>query len=616
MPGILETIETPEDLKRLSMAELDELAKELRAFILENVSRTGGHLASSLGAVELTLALHYVFNTPLDKIVWDVGHQAYAHKIVTGRRERFSTLRQYGGLSPFINPNESLYDTFVSGHVGNAISAASGLCEAMRFAGNPNKVIAVIGDGSLSNGLTFEGLNFVGKREQNLIVVLNDNKMSISSTVGALADYLSRIMTSKTVRDLKEEVKTGIRRLPVIGDRIFSMVKYIENNLKGMIAPGVLFEEMGLRYLGPIDGHNISHLVETFKNVSMMKGPIIIHVHTEKGHGYKPAQRNPEHYHGVGKFNLINGESEAKVNGRTYSQVFGDTLVELASKDPRVIAVSAAMTSGTGLKRFAHTFPDRFYDVGIAEGHAVTMSAAMALSGLRPYVAIYSTFLQRGYDEIIHDVALQKAPVVFAIDRAGLVGEDGPTHHGIFDIPYLRCIPNITLMIPRDQIMLSHMLKQTLMIQGPVAIRYPRGRVQPNPLGYRGLELGKAEVLRDGDRISVFCCGPLCYSALEAVRGIDGVAVVDMVFAKPIDASTIRSFVAKTKGRFVVVEGSSVKGGLGSAVLEVLDDMNMPFRFKLLGIPDRFVSHGSVGRLTRLLELDAEGIRNAIKAIL
>ncbi|RLB00949.1 MAG: 1-deoxy-D-xylulose-5-phosphate synthase, partial [Deltaproteobacteria bacterium] len=368
MPGILETIETPEDLKRLSMAELDELAKELRAFILENVSRTGGHLASSLGAVELTLALHYVFNTPLDKIVWDVGHQAYAHKIVTGRRERFSTLRQYGGLSPFINPNESLYDTFVSGHVGNAISAASGLCEAMRLAGNPNKVIAVIGDGSLSNGLTFEGLNFVGKREQNLIVVLNDNKMSISSTVGALADYLSRIMTSKTVRDLKEEVKTGIRRLPVIGDRIFSMVKYIENNLKGMIAPGVLFEEMGLRYLGPIDGHNISHLVETFKNVSMMKGPIIIHVHTEKGHGYKPAQRNPEHYHGVGKFNLINGESEAKVNGRTYSQVFGDTLVELASKNPRVIAVSAAMTSGTGLKRFAHTFPDRFYDVGIAEG--------------------------------------------------------------------------------------------------------------------------------------------------------------------------------------------------------------------------------------------------------
>ncbi len=616
MASMLESVNTPDDLKKLSIYELEDLAKEIRTFILKNVSRTGGHLASSLGAVELTLALHYVFNAPLDKIVWDVGHQAYAHKIVTGRRDRFSTLRQYRGLSPFVNPKESAYDTFVSGHVGNAISAASGLCEAMRLAGNPNKVIAVIGDGSLSNGLTFEGLNFVGKREQNLIVVLNDNKMSISNTVGALADYLSRMMTSKTVRDLKEEVKSRIRKVPVFGDRVFRLVKYVENNLKGMITPGVLFEEMGLRYVGPIDGHNISHMVETFRNISRMKGPIIIHVHTEKGHGYKPAQRDPEHYHGVGSFNLKNGEPEAGGRKQTYSHVFGDTMMSLASTDPRVIAISAAMTAGTGLKKFAHAFPERFYDVGIAEGHAVTMAAAMALNGLRPYVAIYSTFLQRGYDEIIHDVALQKAPVVFAIDRAGLVGEDGPTHHGIFDIPYLRCIPNITLMVPRDQVMLFHMLKEALKIQGPVAIRYPRGAVEPNPLEYKGLEIGKAEVLRDGDKASVFCCGPLCYSALEATRDIDGVAVIDLVFAKPIDDHAIRDFVAKTSGRFVVVEGSSVKGGIGSSVLETLDGMDMPLKFKLLGIPDRFVEHGSVGSLTKLLNLDAEGIRKAVKAIL
>lgn len=616
--GILRTISCPADLKGLSTVELETLAREVRDFIITTVSRTGGHLASSLGTVELTIALHRVFNAPRDKIVWDVGHQAYTHKILTGRRDLFPTLRQHGGLCPFISPAESPYDAFISGHTGNALPAASGICETMSKAESPSRVVAVIGDGSLSNGLTFEGLNFAGMRKQNLIVVLNDNTMFISKRVGAVADYLSRTMTSRRARDVREGVKQALKRIPVFGNAVYRAAKLIEGNLKSAVTEGLLFEEMGFRYVGPIDGHNMAHLVEAFQNVAAWDEPILLHVITQKGRGYHPAVRDPEHYHGVGKFDLENGNSikGAAATETTYSDVFGRALIELAGRDPRIIAMSAAMTTGTGLKEFAARYPERFYDVGIAEGHAVTMAAAMSLYGLRPVVAIYSTFLQRGFDSIILDVALQNAPVVFAVDRAGLVGADGPTHHGTFDLAYLRSIPNLTVMVPRDQGMLERMLEMGLNLHRPVVIRYPRDRVVDHPLKGSRLRHGKCDVLKKGMGAVVFCAGPLCYTALEAVSDLEDVAVVDLVFARPLDAKAVRDHVAACNGRFVVVEDGCVHGGIGSAVLEVLQDMDVPLRFRLLGIPDRFVEHGPVADLRRIIGLDAQGIRTAVGEVL
>ncbi len=615
--SILARVATPQDLKKLSIEELTELCAEVREFIIHHVSQTGGHLASSLGAVELTLALHYVFSTPEDKILWDVGHQAYAHKIITGRKELFPRLRQMGGLSPFINPAESVYDPFVSGHAGNAISAASGICEAFEITGNPAHVIAVIGDGSLSNGLTFEGLNFAGVRKQNLIVVLNDNEMFISSRVGALADYLSRLMTSRTMRGFKEGIKSTLHNMPLVGESIYRLSKHIETNLKGVVVSGSnLFEEMGFRYIGPIDGHNTAHLVEGFQNISRMQGPIFMHVITEKGHGYIPAEMDPEHFHGVGTFHKINGEAKTANKRPTYADVFGQTMIEMAQADERIVAVTAAMASGTGLKPFAKAFPARFFDVGIAEGHAVTMAAGMAKYGLKPVVAIYSTFLQRAYDEIIHDVALQNAPVVFAIDRAGLVGPDGSTHHGLFDIAYLRSIPNMTVLIPRDQHMLRCMLNQAFSIGGPVAIRYPRDSVVEEPLPCHGFSVGRAQVLKDGTRAVVFCAGPGCYRILEACRDIEGVAVVDLCSAKPLDRDTITELVRAASGRFVVVEDGTAQGGVGSAVLEVLSGLDMPLHFRLLGLPDRFIEHGGSEPLRAQLGLDTQGIMASIRDIL
>lgn len=616
MRNLLETISSPKDLKPLSVQELEALALEVREFIIENVSRTGGHLASSLGTVELTLALHYVFNAPHDKILWDVGHQAYAHKILTGRRELFSTLRQTGGMSAFINPKESPYDPFVSGHTGNAIPAASGICETLTKAECKNRVIAVIGDGSLSNGLTFEGLNFVGTNKQKLIVVLNDNKMFISPRVGAVADYLSRTMTSRKVREVKEEIKSILKSIPLCGEAIYRFAKHIESNLKGAVTEGLLFEELGFRYVGPIDGHRIDHLIQAFRNISTMHEPIFLHVITRKGNGYRPAMKDPEHFHGVGKFELDNGDLKTEPDAVTYSDVFGKVLARIAKRDPRIIAISAAMTAGTGLKNFASRFPDRFFDVGIAEGHAVTMAAGMALYGLKPVVAIYSTFLQRSYDEIIHDVALQNAPVIFAVDRAGLVGSDGPTHHGIFDLAYFRSIPNVTVLAPRDHLMLERMLVHAVRIQGPVAIRYPRDKIIADPVKAGNVKSGKAEVLREGKRLAVFCIGPLCYDALEAAEGIEGVAVVDLVCAKPLDKETVRRVVEECQGRFIVVEEGCIHGGVGSAVVESLRDLQHPLRFDLLGVPDAFIEHGSLRDLKKFLGLDPEGIRRAMTKLL
>ena len=446
-------------------------------------------------------------------------------------------------------------------------------------------------------------------------MVLNYNKVFISKTVGAIADYLSRVMTSKKVRDIKEGIKPTLKGLPLVGERLFRIAKLIEGNLKGIVAPAILFEELGFRCIGPIDGHNIAHLVEAFENISRMKGPLLVHVLTQKGYGYTPALRDPEHFHGVGEFHLENGEAKVTDNNPTYSHVFGDVLTDLAERDPKIVAITAAMTAGTGLKPFAKKFPDRFFDVGIAEGHAVTMAAGMAMNGLRPVVAIYSTFLQRGYDEIIHDVALQNAPVIFAIDRAGIVGPDGATHHGIFDIAFLRSIPNITLMIPRDQIMLAQMLDRAFKMHGPVAIRYPRGNVVPQPLKYTGLKKGRAEVLKKGSKAVIFCIGPLCYTALEATDMMD-MAIVDLVYAKPIDSATIRAMVKESRGRFLVLEDGSAKGGVGSAILEILHDIDIPIRFKLLGVPDRFIEHGSTDQLKKMLGLDIDGIKKAIRQII
>jgi len=614
--SILPTISSPKDLKSLSLDELEILSREIREYILANVSQTGGHLASSLGVVELTLAMHYVFTTPHDKILWDVGHQGYAHKIITGRKEEFSTLRQRGGLSAFINPAESPYDVFVSGHSGNAIPAASGICETMAMAECSNRVIAVVGDGSLSNGLTFEGLNFVGMKKQNLIVVLNDNKMFISNRVGAIADYLSRIMTSKRVREVREGIKEILKDLPLFGNAIYKIAKHIEANVKGVVTEGLLFEEMGFRYVGPIDGHKIDHLIEGFENISQMHEPILFHVITQKGRGYIPAMRDPENYHGVGKFDRENGELSTGSQTLTYSDVFGSTLVNLAKKDPRIVGISAAMTTGTGLKHFSHRFPDRFFDVGIAEGHAVTMAAGMALYGLKPVVAIYSTFLQRSYDEIIHDVALQSAPVIFAIDRAGLVGRDGPTHHGVFDIAYLSSIPNVTIMVPRDQLMMSKMFEHALKIQGPVAIRYPREKTVASPVKTSRLKTGRAEILKKGSRAAVFCAGPLCYTVLDATKNMDDIAVVDLIFAKPLDTKIILDVVRSCNGRFLVVEEGCKHGGIGSAILEALGGIDIPLRFQLLGVPDSFVEQGSLSELRQRIGLDKAGIKKALQKIL
>ena len=616
MADILPSIASPRDIKGLSLQELEILAREIRDFIISHVSQTGGHLASSLGTVELTLAMHYVFDAPKDKFLWDVGHQSYTHKILTGRKGMFSTLRQSGGITPFINPKESPYDIFISGHSGNAIPAASGICETMTLAGCKNRVLAVIGDGSLSNGLTFEGLNFVGMKRQNLIVVLNDNKMFISQRVGAIADYLRRIMTSKKVREVREGIKGILKGIPLGGDTIYKIAKLIEGNLKGAVTEGLLFEELGFRYVGPIDGHKLSHLVEAFQNVSAMHEPIFLHVITQKGRGYTPAVRDPENFHGVGKFVRENGESASGSGALTYSDVFGRTLTRIARRDPRVVAISAAMTSGTGLKGFALKFPDRIYDVGIAEGHAVTMAAGMALYGLRPVVAIYSTFLQRSFDEIIHDVALQNAPVIFAVDRAGLVGPDGPTHHGVFDLAYFRSIPNMTVLVPRDQFMLERMLVHAIKIQGPTAIRYPRDSIVPAPLKPGNLRTGRAEILKEGSRLAIFCCGPLCYTVLEAVAGLEDIAVVDLVYAKPLDTETVRDMVRSCGGRFVVVEDGCIHGGVGSAVMEALQDIEHPLRFRLLGVPDAFVEHGSLSQLRKSLGLDAAGIRKTVSELL
>jgi 1-deoxy-D-xylulose-5-phosphate synthase len=618
----LELIKGPSDLKSLSITELKKLAGELRETIVKKVSVNGGHLASNLGVIELTIALHYVFNSPVDKIIWDVGHQCYSHKLLTGRYERFSTLRQYGGISGFPKREESEHDAFGTGHSSTSISAALGIIEGRDKNKENFKVIAVIGDGAMSAGLAFEGLNNAGHLKKDLIVILNDNEMSISQNVGALSAYLNRILTGEFYQKFKKETKSFLEGIPKLGKRAAKIAQRTEEMLKGLLLPGIIFEELGFNYVGPIDGHNIELLIETCKRIKAVSTPTLIHVVTKKGRGYEFSEKSPSFFHGVGPFKVETGSLIAG-GGTTYSEIFGNILTDLAAKDERIIAISAAMKEGTGLEHFAGRYPDRFYDVGIAEPHAVTFAAGLATQGLRPVVAIYSTFLQRAYDEIVHDVCLQNLPVVFAIDRAGIVGDDGPTHNGLFDLSYLRHIPNIVVMAPKDAFELRAMLELALKHDGPSAIRYPREKVQSSVTSHQSpvtFDIGEGEILKTGEDIAFIAIGNCVHSALSAAERLerDGISVmvVNARFIRPLDRHLLLSITSRIK-RIITVEENTLTGGFGSAVLELMNDMEIPHvKVRRLGLPDEFIAQGQQDELRKKYGLDEEGIYQAALSIL
>jgi 1-deoxy-D-xylulose-5-phosphate synthase len=618
----LERIKSPADLKKLSVRELKDVADEVRDTIIRCVSRNGGHLASNLGVIELTIALHYVFNSPADKIIWDVGHQSYTHKLITGRYDKFSSIRKYGGISGFPKRDESKHDAFGTGHSSTSISAALGIIEGRDKKGEDFKVIAVIGDGALTGGIAFEGLNNAGHLKKDLIVILNDNEMSISRNVGALPAYLNRILTGDLYHKFKKDTKAMLESIPKLGDKAAKIAQKTEEALKRIFLPGIIFEELGFNYVGPIDGHNIDLLIGTLKRIKTESSPTLIHIITKKGRGYEFSEKDPSLFHGIGPFEL---ETGCPLGGGlpTYSEVFGNVLTELAGKDDRIVAVSAAMKEGTGLEQFAGRYPDRFYDVGIAEQHAVTFAAGLATQGLKPVVAIYSTFLQRAYDEIIHDVCLQRLPVIFAIDRAGIVGEDGPTHNGVFDLSYLRHIPNMTVMEPGDDTELRFMFELALGHNGPVAIRYPRGRAQslmPERSSHVSFGIGEAEILREGKDVAVFALGNTVYAALAAASRLEKEGVSTMVvnsrFVKPLDRNLISSVVSFVP-RIITVEENTLEGGFGSAVLELLNELEVPHvRVRRLGIPDVFIEQGKQKELRKKYGLDEEGIYLSVLSIL
>ena len=620
---MLETINSPDDLKKLSVEQLQTLSGEIRQFLLENLSKTGGHLASNLGCVELTIALHYCFNSPEDRIIWDVGHQAYTHKILTGRRDRFHTQRQYKGLSGFPKRCESPHDAFGTGHSSTSISAGLGMAAACNLKGLDNRVIAVIGDGSLTGGIAFEALNQAGHLHKNLIVILNDNEMSISKNVGAFGAFVSRKLTGRYYRDLKKEMQGLLKNIPAIGGNILNFARKAENSLKGFLTPGMLFEALDFDYIGPIPGHDIPQLIEIMRNARSMEGPVLIHVMTTKGKGYEPAEQTPDQFHGVGPFDLTTGKGTAgKAGVASYTAVFGETLVQLAADDQRIVAITAAMPDGTGLTTFARAYPDRFFDVGIAEQHGLTFAAGLAAEGFRPVAAIYSTFVQRAYDQVFHDICLQKLPVTLAMDRAGLVGDDGPTHHGVFDLSYLRHLPQLSVMAPKDENELRHMLKTAIASDLPIVMRYPRGTGYGVTLDQNlvTLPLGVGEQLESGEDVSIVAIGSTVYPALDAARRLRerGVraTVVNARFVKPLDKNLILE-VARRTGNLVTVEENALQGGFGSAVLELLAGEGVyDIRVKRIGIPDRFIEHGSQAQLRKDLGLDAEGIVAAVEAFL
>lgn len=619
----IDQINSPKDLKKLKKNDLPVLAEEIRSIIVDTVSKNGGHLASSLGVVELTIALHYVYDVPLDKIIWDVGHQAYAHKLLTGRRNAFNTLRKKGGLSGFPKMSESPYDAFTTGHSSTSISAGFGMACARSIKGESGKIISIIGDGSMTSGLAFEGLNHAGGDWKNQLVILNDNEMSISKNVGSLSSFLSRAFSTKYLHDLRDEFKKFFKSLPMVGDDIYKFAKKTEESFKTFVTPGMLFEAFEYEYMGPIDGHNLDHLINILENIKGITKPILLHVSTTKGKGYRPAETNPTHFHGVAPFEVVTGDAiKSQSPVPSYTQVFGKTLIELAEQNPRIVAITAAMPEGTGLTDFSNVFPKRFFDVGIAEQHAVTFSAGLATEGLKPVVAIYSTFLQRAFDQIIHDVCMENLPVVFAIDRGGIVGEDGPTHNGLFDFSYLRMIPHMVVMAPKDENELRHMLKTAVDHPGPIALRYPRGQgegvamdEQPSPL-----LIGKGEIICHGDDLLILAIGKTVGTAIKArelmIRENISATVVNARFVKPLDQELILGLARKIK-KIITVEDHVKTGGFGSAVLECLADNGLDdVVVRRIGVDDTFVEHGTQAELREKYEIDVSSIVKHARSLL
>ena len=606
---LLDSVHMPEQLRHLSRKQLPDLAKELREFLVESVSQTGGHLSSNLGVVELTIALHYVFNTPDDRLVWDVGHQTYPHKILTGRRNAMSELRKSGGLAGFPRRNESVFDTFGTGHSSTSISAALGMAVAAQKHGSDRRAVAIIGDGAMTAGMAFEALNNAGAMDANLLVILNDNDMSISPNVGALQNYLAKLLSGKLYTNVR---KSGEKVLGVMPP-VLEFAKRAEEHVKGMVTPSTLFEEFGFNYIGPIDGHDLDTLIVTLNNIKKLKGPQFLHIITEKGRGYAPAENEPGKFHGVGKFNPEDGRAINSSNKKTYTQVFSDWLVDMAETNECLIGITPAMCDGSGMNEFAENYPNRFYDVGIAEQHALTFAAGMACDGLKPVVAIYSTFLQRAYDQLIHDIALQNLPVMFAIDRAGLVGADGPTHAGSFDLSFLRCIPNLIVMTPSDEQECRQMLTTAFYHNGPSAVRYPRGggpgaTVQKD---LSTLAIGKGEIRRQGKKIGILAFGSMLTPALEVGERLNA-TVANMRFVKPLDIDLVRDL-AKSHDVIITIEENSIMGGAGAAVMEAMQALNLETPILCLGLPDNFIEHGVHETMLANCGLDVEGIITAIE---
>jgi 1-deoxy-D-xylulose-5-phosphate synthase len=614
--SLLQSVNSPADIKQMNIQQLEQLAAEIRETLIQVVSENGGHLAASLGVVELTLALHYVFDTPGDKLIWDVGHQSYTHKLLTGRRERFKSLRRFQGLSGFPRTEESEYDAFNTGHSSTSISAGIGMALARDLQEEDYRVVAIIGDGALTGGMVFEALNHAGHLGTTMTVVLNDNEMSISRNVGALSTYLSHLRSDPGYLWRKEELEGMLQRIPGIGPNILKAAGKVKDTVKYLVVPGALFEELGFTYIGPIDGHDLESLIPVLTKTRNMKGPVLLHVITKKGQGYEPAVRDPGVFHGVGPFDVETG-AQLKKKARTYTSVFGDFMVSRAEQDVRVVAITAAMASGTGLAAFAQRFPERFFDVGICEQHAVTMAAGMARMGLCPVVAIYSTFLQRAYDQIIHDVCLQNLPVIFAVDRAGLVGEDGPTHHGVFDISYLRNIPNLTVMAPADENELADMLHSAFSYQSPVAIRYPRGAGEGVEVKTRRnfIPSGRGRVLTEGRDLLFLGLGKGVGTAWRASRILEeqGVraAVADARFVKPLDMQLLSQLLGRFK-RVVTIEDNVLHGGFGAAVLEAASELGYSPQVLRIGIPDKFVEHGKVDVLLENLQIDSPSVARKV----
>ena len=607
--NILDKINSPKDLKKLNREELISLCDEIRSFIIESVSKTGGHLSSNLGVIELTVALHYVFDCPNDKFIWDVGHQTYPHKILTGRKKVMSSLRAMNGISGFPKISESHYDIFGTGHSSTSISAALGMAEALKKKKSNHKAIAIIGDGAMTAGMAFEGLNNAGDSDNNILVILNDNDMSISKNVGALNNYLAKLMSGNLYGSIKRSSKVVLSAVPPM----LEFAKRAEEHVKGMVIPGTLFEEFGFNYIGPIDGHDINALIDTLANLKKLQGPQFLHVATQKGFGYEPAEIDPNKFHGVSQFDLKDGIKSSKTKKLTYTDVFGDWIVDMANIDKRLCAITPAMSDGSGLNKFAEKFPDRFFDVGIAEQHAITFAAGLACENYKPVIAIYSTFLQRAYDQLIHDVALQNIPMLFALDRAGIVGQDGPTHSGSFDLSFLRCIPNILIMAPSNENECRQMLFTGFKFKGISVVRYPRGPGPGSPIKSEmtTIPIGKAEVIRKGRKIALLAFGNMLDEALKAGEKINA-TVVNMRFIKPLDIKLIKDLSESNK-LLVTLEENAISGGAGSAVLEVISEYDLKCQSLRLGLPDKFVEQGSQEQLRKKYGLDAVSIVKSIE---